>query len=98
MHVHVGLCVCIFYMYVLVYMSVNARICVSMWEVEIIPLFFHHIFEVLSLFLSLSQGMLCLHVCLCTMCLPGAQGGGGGFSSLELEFQVAVSHSVGAGN
>jgi hypothetical protein len=40
--------------------------------------------------------MFCLHVCLCTICMPDDGGGQKTVSNLKL--QTVVSHSVGSGN
>jgi hypothetical protein len=43
--------------------------------------------------------VFCLHVCLCTMCVPCAHKGQKRASDpLELDFQTVVSHHMGAGN
>jgi hypothetical protein len=43
--------------------------------------------------------MFCLHVCLCTICLPGAYGGRRKITGpLDLELQEFSSHHVGARN
>lgn len=40
-----------------------------------------------------------LHLCICTMCVPGAIGGQkGSMDPLELELWMVVNHHVGAGN
>jgi hypothetical protein len=55
-------------------------------------------FENCSYFLILCVWLFCLHVYLCTMYVPGAQGGQKrALDSLELKLQTVVSHSVGAG-
>lgn len=43
--------------------------------------------------------MFCLHVDMCTMCVPGACGGQRKvLDPPELELQVVVSHDIGAGD
>jgi hypothetical protein len=40
-----------------------------------------------------------LHVCMCTICVPGALGSQKGeMDPLELELWMVVNHHVGAGN
>lgn len=42
--------------------------------------------------------MFCLHVCMCTVWVPGARGGQKATDPLELELWVIVSRYVGSGN
>jgi hypothetical protein len=49
----------------------------------------------LNLFLFYVCEVFCLHVSLCTMCMPGACGGQKRASDLELELQRVASHHMG---
>ena len=60
-----------------------------------------HPFNVTELWLSfiLCVWMFCLHVCMCTVCVPGALEVRRALKSLKLEFiQMVASHHVGAEN
>ena len=63
------------------------------WSLYMAPLLFLDFYKMICVL------MFCLHVCLCTMYMPGALGGQNRVADpLELKLHMVMHYHVGAGN